>query len=107
MPQLDWHSVGNLFTELKLYPFLVVDMLLLDPFLKHLEFVLECHTLYRGRWISYLCRGASGLCRCVILHVTHLSGVHGLFFTPVLSHWVIAEFGHHLENHVSVVGHLR
>ena len=45
VPQLDWGSVGHLLSKLELDPLFVVCILLIDPFLEHLELVLKSNTL--------------------------------------------------------------
>lgn len=48
VPQLDGCTIRYLLTELELNPFLIINMLLLYPFLQHFELVLQRHTLYRS-----------------------------------------------------------
>ena len=108
VPKLDCCSIGHLLTELKLDPFFVVHVLLLDSLLQHFELVLKSYTL-DGGWgvLNFSWGAASSWCCCVILHVGDLSHIHGFLFAPVFTHRIVSEFWNHLENHVSIVGHLR
>ena len=106
--ELDWCSIGDLLTELKLDPFFVIHMLLLDSFLKHFELVLESNTLYGCRGVlNWNTTTTPSRCSCIVLHICYFSNIHSFLFAPVFSHWIVPKFRDYLENHIPVVGNLR
>jgi hypothetical protein len=98
MSQLNLWSVVHLFAMLQLDPLDIVNVLLHDSFLKHLELIIN-QLVFIDRLSAYF----TFLINCYFIH---FSSFLSFPFPLIFSHWIISKLWDNLENHVTDVWHL-